>query len=122
MKINKLSLTNFRNHKRTEVTLDRINFFVGQNNAGKSSILAAIEWALTGRCLWTDRAGRGAADLVRQGEKQAAVVLDLEGAGGIVRTMPPHSLQAGRVSGVNEGQAVFSPIKRTIYKTGQRGQ
>ncbi len=107
MKINRLIIENFRNHKKTEINMERINFFAGHNNAGKTSILAAIEWALTGRCMWTDKAGRGAADLVRQGEKQAAVALDVEGLGAVVRSLPPHSLQVERASGVNEGQAAI---------------
>lgn len=107
MRINKLSIENFRNHKKTELNLDRINFFVGGNNAGKTSILAAIEWGLTGRCMWTDRAGRGAADLVRQGEKHAIVAMEVAGLGAVVRSLPPHTLQAGKVSGVNEGQAAI---------------
>ncbi len=107
MKINRLSIENFRNHKKTGINLDKINFFAGGNNTGKTSILAAIEWALTGRCMWTDRAGRGAADLVRQGEKQACAALDVEGLGAVVRSLPPHTLQAGRAAGVNEGQAAI---------------
>lgn len=107
MKINKLSIENFRSHKKTEINLDRINFFAGGNNAGKTSILAAIEWALTGRCMWTDKAGRGAADLVRQGEKYTAVALDVAGLGAVIRSLPPHCLQAGKTSGVNEGQAAI---------------
>jgi exonuclease SbcC len=88
LKINSLSIENFRSHKKTEINLDRINFFAGGNNAGKTSILAAIEWALTGHCLWTDRAGRGAADLVRQGEKCTAVALDVAGLGAVIRSLP----------------------------------
>jgi exonuclease SbcC len=107
LKINSLSIENFRSHKKTEINLERINFFAGGNNAGKTSILAAIEWALTGHCLWTDRAGRGAADLVRQGEKCTAVALDVAGLGAVIRSLPPHSLQAGKNSGVNEGQAAI---------------
>lgn len=107
MKINKLMVQNFRNHKQTEIFLDKVNFFVGRNNAGKSSLLAAIEWGLTGKCLWTDKAGRGAAELVSKGAKQAAVGLEVAGIGGIVRTMPPHTLQVGSISGVNEGQAAI---------------
>lgn len=107
MKISRLCMENFRNHRKTEITLDRINFFVGHNNAGKTSILAAIDWGLTGRCMWTDRAGRGAAELVRQGEKRVTVVLEVEGLGAVVRSLPPHSLQVGRASGVNEGQAAI---------------
>lgn len=107
MKINTLRLANFRNHGQSDLNLDKLNFFVGHNNAGKSSLLAAIEWGLTGKCMWTDKAGRGAADLVRQGEKQASVALEVEGMGGILRTMPPHSLQVGRSAGVIEGQAAI---------------
>lgn len=107
MKINRLSIANFRNHRKTEIILDRVNFFAGHNNAGKTSILAAIEWAITGRCMWTDKAGRGAAELICQGEKQAAVALDVAGLGAVIRSLPPHSLQVGRISGVNEGQSAI---------------
>lgn len=105
MKINLLHLENFRNHQGTAIELDRLNFFLGPNNAGKSSLLAALEWGLTGRCLWTDKGGRGASDLIRQGEKQATVVLEIEGLGPILRSFPPHTLQVGQTSGINEGQA-----------------
>lgn len=107
MKINRLSIANFRNHRKTEIILDRVNFFAGHNNAGKTSILAAIEWAITGRCMWTDKAGRGAAELICQGEKQAAVALDVVGLGAVIRSLPPHSLQVGRVFGINEGQVAI---------------
>ncbi len=107
MRINKLFIQNFRNHKDTAVALDKLNIFVGHNNSGKSSILAAIEWALTGRNMWTDRAGRGANDLIAQGEKTCQVALALEGFGGIVRELPPHSLTAGKFQGVLEGQAAI---------------
>jgi exonuclease SbcC len=107
MKINKLAIQNFRNLKNTAIDLDRLNIFVGPNNSGKSSILAAIEWALTGRNLWTDKAGRGANDLITKGEKICQVAIDLDDFGGIVREIPPHSLTAGRFQGVQEGQAAI---------------
>ncbi|MBM7855874.1 recombinational DNA repair ATPase RecF [Desulfohalotomaculum tongense] len=71
MRINKLAIQHFRNHKNNAIELGRLNIFVGRNNSGKFSILAAVEWALTGRNLWTDRAGRGAGDLVIRGRKTA---------------------------------------------------
>jgi exonuclease SbcC len=98
-------MENFRNHKYTIINLGKINFFIGGNNAGKSSILGGIEWGLTGNCRWTDKAGRGAAELIMQGEKKATVTLEVEGIGGIVRTMPPTALQVGNKSGINQGQA-----------------
>ncbi len=111
MRINKLAVKNFRNHKNTAIDLDRLNIFIGRNNSGKSSILAAVEWALTGRNMWTDRAGRGVNDLITQGEKTCRVAIDLEGFGGIVREIPPHSLTVGRFQGVQEGQmAVYNHL------------
>jgi len=107
MRINKLAIQNFRNHKSNAIELDRLNIFIGRNNSGKSSILAAIEWALTGRNLWTDRAGRGAGDLVTRGEKNCQVGLEIAGLGGVVRAMPPHTLTAGKHRSVQEGQAAI---------------
>ena len=48
MHIQKLAIQNFRNHRNSTIELDKMNIFIGRNNSGKSSILAAIE-ALTGR-------------------------------------------------------------------------
>ncbi|AQS60272.1 AAA family ATPase [Desulforamulus ferrireducens] len=107
MHITKLALHNFRNHRNSTIELDKMNIFIGRNNSGKSSILAAIEWALTGRNLWTDRAGRGAGDLVTRKEKNCQVGLELAGLGGVVRAMPPHTLTVGKSRNIQEGQAAI---------------
>lgn len=73
MKIVKLALSNFRSHEKTELDLDRFNFIVGANGAGKSSIAQAIEWLFTGICDVTDQGGKGADDLVRRGQKDCSV-------------------------------------------------
>ncbi len=86
MKINRIQLTNFRNHQATTIDLDHINVFSGKNAAGKSTIKAAIEYALTGRCAeWTDGAGRGAEDLLKHGAAAGGVTLDIEGLGSVSR-------------------------------------
>jgi len=90
MKINRLYLQNFRSHLESDINLDRVNFFLGKNNVGKTSLLAALEWGLTGRCYWTDKAGRGAGDLIKTGAKSATILVDLAGAGLAVRTMNPN--------------------------------
>lgn len=107
MRINKLAIQNFRNHRNTAIELDKLNIFVGRNNSGKSSILAAIEYALTGRNLWTDRAGRGANELITRAEKECQVGLELAGLGGVVRAMPPHTLTAGKSRNIQEGQVTI---------------
>lgn len=93
MKIRELRLRNFRSHRDTSVSLDHVNVFLGANAAGKTSIKAAIEWALTGRNQFTDRRGAGAGDLVRRGETQASVELVIEddrlgGARTLTRSLP----------------------------------
>lgn len=44
MKINKITVTNFRSIKHAEITADKFNIFVGQNNHGKTNFFEAIEW------------------------------------------------------------------------------
>ena len=49
MRLNSLRLTNFRQHVRTEITLERgLTGIIGPNGAGKTTILEAIAWALYG--------------------------------------------------------------------------
>jgi exonuclease SbcC len=88
VKINRLSLQNFRNHEHTEISLDSINIFVGKNAAGKSSIKHAIEYLLTGRVTGlTDEAGRGAAEVLpRHGSGEAVVQAEIEGLGTVTRS------------------------------------
>ncbi|KAF1084948.1 chromosome segregation protein [Sporotomaculum syntrophicum] len=107
MFIKKLAIQNFRNLKSSVIEPARLNIFVGPNNSGKSSILAAVEWALTGRNLWTDRAGRGAGDLISREARECRVWLELAGLGGVVRAMPPHSLAVGKSNSIQESQAAI---------------
>lgn len=88
MKINELILNGFRNHTATAIDLNHVNVFVGKNNSGKSSIKAAIEYALTGRCEFTDAAGRGAEELIQRGAKEALIKLTVDGLGYVTRAIP----------------------------------
>lgn len=89
MRINSLKLTQFRNHISTTLELERLNVITGRNNSGKTSLVYALEVALTGRCAATDRGGRGLDDLVCLGQKAAAVELDVDGLGAVTRTITP---------------------------------
>lgn len=88
MKLTRIRLQNFRSHTDTTLDLPQIALVLGRNNAGKSSLAAAIEFALTGKCQFTDGRGAGANALVRNGAEKAAVELDIEGLGTIRRTIP----------------------------------
>ena len=49
MRINRLRLTNFRQHAKTELTFGSgLTGIIGPNGAGKTTILEAIAWALYG--------------------------------------------------------------------------
>jgi hypothetical protein len=91
MRIQKLTLKNFRSHQETVLELDRLNFIRGPNGCGKSSIQMALEYLFTGRCQLTDGAGRGAEALIRVGEKELAVSATLENGDTISRRRTPRS-------------------------------
>ncbi|MHB8831372.1 MAG: ATP-dependent nuclease [Patescibacteria group bacterium] len=44
MQISKITIDNFRSIKHAEVTADKFNIFVGQNNHGKTNFFEAIDW------------------------------------------------------------------------------
>jgi exonuclease SbcC len=49
VRLNSLSLTNFRQHARTEINFETgLTGVIGPNGAGKTTILEAIAWALYG--------------------------------------------------------------------------
>ena len=44
MRISKITIDNFRSIKHAEITADKFNVFVGQNNHGKTNFFEAIDW------------------------------------------------------------------------------
>lgn len=78
MKIQKLSLSNFRSHENSDLTLDRLNFVIGANGSGKSSLAMAVEFLLCGTCEVTDEGGKGAEDLIRKGESETTVTAEID--------------------------------------------
>jgi DNA repair exonuclease SbcCD ATPase subunit len=71
--ISRLVLSNFRSHAKTELVPGKVNVIRGPNAVGKSSVAAAVEYVLTGRCLGLDEAGRGAERLLRFGTRELTV-------------------------------------------------
>ena len=91
MRIQTLTLKNFRSHQETVLELDRFNFIRGPNGCGKSSVQMALEYLFTGRCELTDAAGRGAEALIRSGEKELEVSATLESGETLCRRRTPRS-------------------------------
>src|SRR6266705_2699524 len=77
MYVHRLTLENWKSHKNTEFTFGKVNLVRGANNSGKSSVGAALEFLLTGRCIGTQEAGQGADRIIRQGTKQSTVSADI---------------------------------------------
>ncbi|MGR6092274.1 ATP-dependent nuclease [Brevibacterium sp. CSND-B09] len=73
MQISKVSIENFRAHTSTAIPLTQLGSLIGENNAGKSSVLHAIQYALEERKL-------DDADF-RDATKPIAVTLHLTGIG-----------------------------------------
>jgi len=81
MKITALELKDFRNHEKTTLMLEKYNFITGKNNAGKSSIVEGLQFALTGKNLRET----SAKSLIRAGEDTAIVEAEIESLGVISR-------------------------------------
>lgn len=84
MLIERLSLSNFRNFESAAFFFDTSagggrTLIVGPNGVGKSTILDAIRWVLTGECRGVDGRGAGQKDLIRQGADIATVTLVMDG-------------------------------------------
>lgn len=84
MKIGNLELKNFRNHASTFMVFDKLNFIFGRNNAGKSTIKQALEYALTGENEYIP-GGKNAKEQIRFGEDSAFVEAEIEELGTLKR-------------------------------------
>jgi DNA repair exonuclease SbcCD ATPase subunit len=113
MKINALNLRNFRSHEATDLTFDRLNFILGPNHSGKSSICFAVEYLLTGRCPVTDERGSGADDLIRKGQSAAEVVADIT-VGTDQGTDVAESFQMARIKTLGGSTLELRRPKQTI--------
>ena len=73
MKLERLTLSNFKNCEDADLRFGAITVIAGGNNAGKSAIKDALEIALTGAGGSTDPTGRGAQRMIRAGQEKFRV-------------------------------------------------
>ena len=103
MQLSKLQIVNFRNHSSTVLNLNKkINSFIGPNAAGKSSIIDAISFLLTGTTEKMDRKGANMDELITFGESRALVAGNVNGMK-VTRTIP-HTFQIGTWEGTMTAQ------------------
>jgi DNA repair exonuclease SbcCD ATPase subunit len=85
VKINNISLSNFRIYESETVTFDQpLSVIKGGNHSGKTSLAQAIKLALSKCADGTDPRGAGALDKVRLGANKAIIEAVIEGKQGLV--------------------------------------
>jgi DNA repair exonuclease SbcCD ATPase subunit len=90
MKVRRIDLQNFRNFELASFDLGDRVAIVGPNGVGKSTLVDAVAWCLTGRCRGVDGRGVGQKDLIRSGADDMEVTLDVDGLGTVTRTLSRH--------------------------------
>lgn len=83
LKIVRVEIENFRFIESARVDIDRGLALFGMNGQGKSSVLDAVRMALFGACGHTGADGRGAAELIRHGAREANVTVQTS-AGSVI--------------------------------------
>jgi DNA repair exonuclease SbcCD ATPase subunit len=114
MKVTRVELLNFRSYRSLVVPLTSWRtLIIGRNGAGKSTLGQAIQWAITGRCPGLDGAGRGTAELKRQGHDNMSVLVDVAGLGTIIRTVDGKNTTLQIAKRITDGDAEgYDPIAR----------
>lgn len=74
MRLQEIELTNFRSYDHETIQFtDGRTLMIGENGTGKSTLIDAIAWCLTGQCRGVDGRGQGQKNLIRLGADQATV-------------------------------------------------
>ncbi|MBV6341057.1 hypothetical protein, partial [Candidatus Magnetobacterium casense] len=82
-------MTNFMMHEKTALTFSLVNWIVGMEENGKSSILRAIEFGHWRRNEYLPDGGEGVANIVRTGAKKCEVVIEKANDKTLKASYPP---------------------------------
>lgn len=104
--IGRVALQQFGSHADTDLAFTQpVTFIVGPNGHGKTTIVEALLWALTGRyARGTDGRGANTGELIRTGHTAARVTVHTSGAGDVLR-----EVKGGKVRLLIEEQTVTEP-------------
>lgn len=114
MRIEKLSLENFRSHAKTEIDFSPLTFVTGPNAAGKSSIQQAIAFLLTGRCNATDAGGRNAEELIRLGQKEFRIAASIRNNGNAPLSVTRSKSPTSHAMSINGGPVPVAQAEQGI--------
>lgn len=106
MKIGTVRVRNFRSIESLDLPLAPVTFVGGPNGSGKTSLQAALEFAVSGRASWTNDRGQGLDALIRDGADMAEVTLLAPGGDDSITRSIPHTLtMSGAPSQMSLGEA-----------------
>lgn len=113
MKLSTLEVENFRRFGgRQGWTLAPVTLLTGANEVGKTTVIDALEFVLSGLTRTTDGSGAGRENLIHHGANRASVTITSADADSVTRTVP-HSLSMSWVTkriGVDEAQAELERV------------
>ncbi len=109
MIIERLSMENFKSHKNTQIDFNTgISIVIGENGAGKSSILEAVSFAL-----FKQYSGRKVEGLLRNGKQKMSVELDFFSNGRSYRVLRKRGPSGSRSQlKIKEGDAYHTLISK----------
>lgn len=125
--VKRIELQNFRTFELAAFEFDQARTLVlGANGRGKSTIVDAIAWCLTGRCRGVDGRGQGQKDLIRAGADSMAVELQVAGLGTVTRTLAKDGHAVSNVKteailahlGVSEAMLMAAIYAGTFFRMG----
>lgn len=117
-------LSNWMAHQALDWRLGRRVLILGSNGLGKSSVVDAIEWCLTGRCRGVDGKGTGRQSLVMHGATRAEVTVEVADVHGEILTVTRTVSVDGSTScNVPDGQILaFLATDRNMLRAVLYGQ
>lgn len=113
MKINHVRISNFKEARAFELTPAKVNVFIGPNGSGKTSILQALRYGLT---------GNSPQDAITGGAKKAVVDLTFPDIGTLTRTLYPGKNEVrlnGKVTTQKSINELFSTHTGTSVATAE---
>ncbi len=103
MKINKITVENIKGIEKFEMTPEKINFFIGKNGCGKTTVIDAIKVALMQKL---------SSDSLRAGTKKGVITADFSGIGNIERSINSSGKSGCRLNGKT---TTAKSISETFY-------
>lgn len=118
MRIASIEIDNFRSYERAEYRFtEPVAFILGRNGTGKSTVIEALQWCLTGKTRGVDGTGAGFKDLMRSGAAAMGVRAEVElEAGGPSLTVTRRATTKGAQLQVSAWTGASGQQQQALYE------